>query len=197
MIHSAPVGLPQLAATLLGLLAFAVAVSVARLRAGRDPRDNPTRSRRSKWGIVIQGLGIGGAALGAPRVTLDPTSAGALVRAGIVAVLMTACILLFAWAVRVMGRNWSIVARTRDDHHLVTAGPFAYARHPIYVALFLLMLALATGFGHLAALIVTLPLFAFGTWLRVGEEERLLRAKFGSAYDRYAVHVRRFVPMVF
>jgi protein-S-isoprenylcysteine O-methyltransferase Ste14 len=61
----------------------------------------------------------------------------------------------------------------------------------------LFLLALAVSFGHLRNLVVALPLFALGTALRVGEEERLLRARFGPAYDDYAARVKRFVPGLF
>ena len=56
---------------------------------------------------------------------------------------------------------------------------FAFVRHPIYVALFLLTIAIAVAYGHLTHLVIGIPLFAIGTWLRIGEEERLLRAMFG------------------
>jgi protein-S-isoprenylcysteine O-methyltransferase Ste14 len=36
--------------------------------------------------------------------------------------------------------------------------------------------------------------FALGTWIRIREEERLLRAEFGAAYEDYAARVKRFVP---
>jgi protein-S-isoprenylcysteine O-methyltransferase Ste14 len=79
----------------------------------------------------------------------------------------------------------------------VTAGPFAHIRHPIYLALFLSMLALAVAFGHPLHLLLSVPLYAMGTGLRVIEEERLLREMFGRAYDDYAATVRRFVPGIF
>jgi protein-S-isoprenylcysteine O-methyltransferase Ste14 len=96
-----------------------------------------------------------------------------------------------------MGRNWSVVARTRSDHELVTTGPFAWLRHPIYTALALLLIALSIAYGNAARLILALPIYALGTWLRIAEEERLLRDAFGAAYDAYAARVRRFVPGVF
>ncbi len=107
---------------------------------------------------------------------------------------MAGAVLLFAAATAEMGRNWSLIARTRKDHELVTSGPFAHVRHPIYTAMSLFLLSLALSFGHERSLIWGLPLFAGGTWLRVREEERLLRASFGSAYDDYAAHVKRFLP---
>ncbi len=49
----------------------------------------------------------------------------------------------------------------------------------------------------LGFLLIGVPLYALGTWLRIAEEERLLREMFGEDYDRYATRVRRFVPGVF
>ncbi len=195
--RSDPAGLPGIAVFAVGLLCFVVALMMARRRAGAEARANATRSRRSMVGIVVQGFGIVLAGLGPIDVVLDPLGTPALAAAAAVALLMAGTVGLFVWASRTMGRNWSIVARTRDDHALVDTGPFAIVRHPIYVALFLLMLAMAIAYGHASHLIAGVPLFAIGTWLRIGEEERLLCAMFGGAYEAYAARVKRFVPGVF
>ncbi|WP_163312237.1 methyltransferase family protein, partial [Enterobacter cloacae] len=73
-------------------------------------------------------------------------------------------------------------------------GPFAWIRNPIYTALFVFMLAMALGFGHWRGLIIGVPLYWIGTWMRVRREEKLLRAQFGAAYDAYAARVKRFIP---
>ena len=196
MWRSDPVGLPGLAVMAVGLLSFFVALAAARRRAGAEASGNATRSRRSMLGIVVQGLAFVAAGMGRIDVTLDPLRALSIVEAMIVLLLMTGAVGLFVWASRTMGRNWSIVARTRDDHRLVETGPFAFVRHPIYVALFLLTIAIAVAYGHLTHLVIGIPLFAIGTWLRIGEEERLLRAMFGRAYEAYARRVKRFVPTI-
>src|SRR4051812_3372703 len=72
-----------------------------------------------------------------------------------------------------------IARRGRADHELVTDGIFAHVRNPIYLAMALFLLALAVGLGHGENLLFAAPLFALGTWIRVREEERLLRARFG------------------
>ena len=95
-----------------------------------------------------------------------------------------------------MGQNWSLVARTRSDHKLVERGPFALMRHPIYVALFGLMIATGLALGHPWNLLLAAPIYWWGTLQRVAIEERLLRDAFGSAYDDYARRVKRFVPGV-
>jgi protein-S-isoprenylcysteine O-methyltransferase Ste14 len=194
MLHSQPVGLPGLAALMLGFVAFAVAVIAA--RRGRDTADAgpQRRSSRSIVGIAVQTLAFFLTGVGASTATLDPLSPLALGEAAAVALLMAGAVAVFAWASRTMGRNWSIVARTRSDHELVTAGPFAYVRHPIYAAMVLLLVALAIALGNELRLIAALPLYALGTWLRIVEEEKLLRAAFGDRYDAYAARVKRFVP---
>ncbi|HVJ00045.1 MAG TPA: isoprenylcysteine carboxylmethyltransferase family protein [Sphingomonas sp.] len=189
-------GLPALAALALGFLAFLVALFAARLRRG-DQAVPQRRSPRSLLGILVQGIAIAIVAAAPWVPTLDPLGAPALLQALGVALLMAATVGLFVWASRTMGRNWSIVARTRADHRLVTTGPFAHVRHPIYVVLFLFMLAIAIGLGTWTRLIVAIPLYALGTWQRITVEEGLLRAMFGADYDAYARRVKRFVPGLF
>src|SRR3569623_742661 len=98
---------------------------------------------------------------------------------------------------RTMGKIWSLVARSRSDLILVQTGPFALVRLPIYVALFLFMCAMSLAFGHTRNLVVAVPVFAFGTWMRIRQEERLLRDMFGGEYDAYAARVKRFVSGIF
>lgn len=196
MLSSDPIGLPGLAVVALGFLAFVVAVISARRRVEAEG-SNATRSRQSVVGIIIQALGFVAATFGPQRVGLDPLGAPALVEAAAVAALIATCVALFIASSQAMGRNWSLVARTRDDHQLVQGGPFAYLRHPIYTGLFLMMVSLAIAFGHTRQLLVAVPLYALGTWLRIAVEEQLLRTKFGSGYDTYAARVKRFVPGLF
>ena len=199
MMHPGdPVGWPGLMIMAIGFFVFMAALFAARRRGEKKPEGPGGRQVSSSWaGIAVQGFGIGLVGFGPQNLTLDPASPLALGEAAIVAGLMIATIGLFFAASRTMGKNWSLVARTRSDHRLVTGGPFAYVRHPIYVALFLFMVAIAVAFGHTGRLLVGVPVYALGTWLRIRHEERLLRDMFGAAYDAYAASVKRFVPGIF
>ena len=192
-----PIGVPGLLALGIGFFAFLAAMIAAqRTRSSAQGETTARRSPASMVGVTIQGLAIGYTCIGVQRATLDPLSTNALVQAAAVAIFMGASVWLFVWASRTLGRNWSIVARTRGDHALVTAGPFALVRHPIYTAMFLMIIAMAIGLGHVARLLIALPLYAVGTAIRVRIEERLLRTAFPSAYDEYATRVKRFIPGV-
>ncbi len=194
-ISSDPVGLPGLAAMAVGFMVFMTALFAARMRARRDIADQGgKRDNRSVLGIVLQGFAIGMVAFGPIRTILDPLSPHALATGFVVLLIMLAAAGLFHWSSVTMGRNWALVARTRSDASLVTSGPFAYVRNPIYVALGLFMIAIAIAYGHSRMLIIALPLYALATWMRVALEEKVLRAAFGAEYDAYAKRVKRFLP---
>ncbi|HVQ10069.1 MAG TPA: isoprenylcysteine carboxylmethyltransferase family protein [Allosphingosinicella sp.] len=193
-----PVGLPGLIAFAAGALLFFASLSWTRIGADRGDKSAPAaRSQLSRWGVFIQMLGFFAAGFGGILIGLAPTSPAALVEGAAVALLMLMSVGLFGAAARAMGANWSIVARMREGHELVTGGVFSRLRHPIYTAMAAFLVAMAIAFGHFAGLVLGAPLFALGTWIRIREEERLLRAEFGPAYEAYAARVKRFVPGFF
>ena len=192
--HPYPVGTPGLAILAAGGILFAMAMLQSR-RASRGPGVAAARrSLASILGVALQMLGFFAVGMGPIVATLPSTGFPAILHAAIVAALMLVCVSLFVAATRAMGRNWSVVARMRTDHELVTEGVFAHLRHPIYVGMTFFLLALAFGFGHMAHLVAGAPLFLVGTWIRVHEEEKLLSAQFGQAYSDYAARVKRFLP---
>jgi len=194
-VHATPIGWPALAILFGGLLLFGAMLLFVGKRAPEG--DQCGRSRRSIIGIVIQMLAFFSVGAGPLKNTLEPASPIALAEAALVLEFSAITCGLFFASKRALGRNWSLVARTRSDHELVTWGPFAYVRHPIYSALFFWLLGMAVAFGHYRGLILGVPLYWIGTGLRITEEEKLLRAQFGPAYDGYAARVKRFAPGLF
>jgi protein-S-isoprenylcysteine O-methyltransferase Ste14 len=95
-----------------------------------------------------------------------------------------------------MGSAWRIGVDASERTELVTDGPFAWVRNPIFSAMLptslglVLMVPSAVALVGLLALIVALQL-----QVRVVEEPYLLRAH-GEAYRAYAARVGRFVPGV-
>lgn len=190
-----PVALSGLIALAIGFCAFLWAFLAARARARVDhPDSGGKRDSLSVLWIGLQGVAIALTGFGRIDPRLDPWTVSAMLHAAVVLALMLAAVWLFDWSSRTMGRNWALVARTRGDASLVTSGPFAYVRNPIYVALGLFMVAMAIAYGHTASLVIAFPLYCLATWLRVSTEEKVLRAEFGKAYDDYAARVKRFVP---
>jgi len=51
---------------------------------------------------------------------------------------------LAIWARTYLGRNWGMPMSRKENPELVTSGPYAYVRHPIYTGLLIAMLGSVT-----------------------------------------------------
>lgn len=76
---------------------------------------------------------------------------------------------------------------------LVIEGPYRYTRNPMYVGFTLLYIGITLWMNSawpLLALLVVLPLMQFGV---IRREEKYLERKFGAAYRKYMLTVRRWI----
>jgi protein-S-isoprenylcysteine O-methyltransferase Ste14 len=99
-------------------------------------------------------------------------------------------------AIWTLGRQWSVDGRIFLDHRLVQHGPYAYVRHPIYTSMFGMLLATGLSLSNILGLAIGIFLFLAGTVIRVHYEEKLLRKRFGLAFDEYAKTVPAFFPRI-
>ena len=191
-LFAIPVSLAQLVLfVVLAIVFFALLINAGVRRTGET---GAKRDNRSRLGIILQALGIGFAGFGPARLSPGPLGVNGVAGCLGVIVLMGGAIWLFAASSRALGRNWSVVARTRSDHELVRRGPYARIRHPIYLGMLLFLLALAVALGHYAQLVVAVPLFLVGTTIRTRIEDRLLEAKFGDEFRSYAGSTPALIP---
>jgi len=114
----------------------------------------------------------------------DITGIGCLVLGG----------LLRIWAVSYPGKHTR--SRRIKAPLLITTGPYAFVRNPIYLGNFLIGLGLVVTAE--AMLWIPFYFFVFGLPYRriVAQEEKFLKEKFGDEFDRYCNKVQRWVPQV-
>ena len=107
--------------------------------------------------------------------------------------------LLVSYAIRTLGKQWSLAARITEGHQLVTQGPYSIVRNPIYTGMWGLQLGTCMAFSAWWAtywmVAITALVYYAGTMLRVSREEKLLRAEFGSGFDDYARRVPALIPL--
>lgn len=109
---------------------------------------------------------------------------------------LTAAGLLFAvWARRHLGTNWSRAVTVKQDHELITTGPYALVRHPIYTGLLLAMIGSAAARGEWRGLLAVVLIFV-ALWRKLKLEEKWMHAQFGQSYDAYAQKVAALVPHI-
>ena len=100
------------------------------------------------------------------------------------------------WARRTIGRNWSAIVTLKQDHELVTSGPYALVRHPIYTGLLFGFLGSAIALGQWRGLLAV-AIFYLAALRKYRLEERWMRERFGLAYDAYRARVKALVPFLF
>jgi protein-S-isoprenylcysteine O-methyltransferase Ste14 len=77
--------------------------------------------------------------------------------------------------------------------NLITTGPFAWSRNPIYLANTALVLAAGLYFGNLWLVGLAFVAALITQKLAIEREEKHLVGKFGAAWEVYAAQVRRWV----
>ncbi|HVU45700.1 MAG TPA: isoprenylcysteine carboxylmethyltransferase family protein [Terracidiphilus sp.] len=103
---------------------------------------------------------------------------------------------LFAiWARFALGRNWSGRPSVMAGHELVTSGPYAVARHPIYTGLLLAAAGTALAIGEWRC-ILALALILAAFLVKITAEEQLMMQTFPNAYPQYRKRVKALIPGV-
>jgi protein-S-isoprenylcysteine O-methyltransferase Ste14 len=99
------------------------------------------------------------------------------------------------WARQTLAGNWSSNVTFKQDHELIRTGPYRVVRHPIYTGLLAMCLGTAIQIGQLRGAF-SLLLVAFGFWIKLSQEERLLLRHFPDAYPAYQREVPALVPFI-
>lgn len=97
------------------------------------------------------------------------------------------------WCYAIMGSAWRIGVNQEEKNQLVTAGPFARVRHPIY-ALQVVMLAGALLLLPTIFSAVLLVLHLVCVWLKAADEEAYLIATHGESYRAHILRTGRLFP---
>ncbi|SRR5579871_88028 len=112
-----------------------------------------------------------------------------------IGIVVVALGLAFAvWARIHLGRNWGTPMSQREDPELITGGPYAYVRHPIYSGIILAMVG--SMIGHSIAW--ALPLVLFGPYFiySARREEAFMCRQFPQSYPAYMRRTHMLVPYV-
>jgi protein-S-isoprenylcysteine O-methyltransferase Ste14 len=97
------------------------------------------------------------------------------------------------WARWHLGRNWSAVVSIREDHDLISTGPYRTVRHPIYTGLLVAIMGTVLIVGEFRAPIAfAIALASF--YLKARKEDAWLAREFGETFEGHAKHTGMFLP---
>ena len=108
------------------------------------------------------------------------------------AALCSVALLLYAIALRDLGKSWRIGIDRKTPGSLVTDGVYRWTRHPIYIAADLLFVGTFLALGRLVFLLLALVLIPLLHHFML-REEHFLAELYDDAYRDYCRRVGRYI----
>jgi len=102
-------------------------------------------------------------------------------------------VVFWTWTQVTLDTQWSAQLQLREDHHLITTGPYARIRHPLYAGLFGWCISLTLLTANWIFTAICALAFAGLLW-RVPKEEQMMIEAFGDEYKAYMQRTGRFFP---
>jgi len=100
---------------------------------------------------------------------------------------------LWISAIRMMLHARTTLNPKGTPEHLLTAGPFAVSRNPIYLANTVLLIGIGLIVGSVWFLLLAFVAAFLTTKLAIEFEEKMLAERFGKRYRDYSRRVRRWI----
>jgi protein-S-isoprenylcysteine O-methyltransferase Ste14 len=94
-----------------------------------------------------------------------------------------------------LGRNWGIPMSVKVNPELVTTGPYASVRHPIYTGMLLAILGTTMTISLLWGIILVIA----GAYFiySATREEKLMAQTFPDTYPAYKARTKMLIPFIF
>ena len=100
------------------------------------------------------------------------------------------------WVVRTLGRNISETVLTKEDHQLVTQGPYRWVRHPLYSVATIIFVSLGLVAANWFIIVMAVVIIVGMALVVIPKEEAELISKFGDEYREYMKHTGLLAPRI-
>jgi protein-S-isoprenylcysteine O-methyltransferase Ste14 len=99
-----------------------------------------------------------------------------------------------AWAIRELGRFFTVTVGLEEGHRVVDTGPYRFVRHPSYTGMQLFFVGLGIALDSWLSLAAAMLLPLAGIVTRILYEEQTLRRELGEPYISYSSRTTRLIP---
>lgn len=100
-------------------------------------------------------------------------------------------------AILSLGRAFSVNVAIRPTQQIYRSGLYRFVRHPSYLGMVLIFLAIGLRSRNYASLTVTVVCTTAALLYRIHVEEQALHRAFGPAYADYARSTQRLIPGIY
>jgi protein-S-isoprenylcysteine O-methyltransferase Ste14 len=164
------------------------------LRSGKSDKKGADKySELFIWLVIGASVGIG---VYVSYIYSVPIFANAqLAYIGIV--LIAIGIIMRFWAIKQLGKFFTVDVTIRKDHQLMQSGFYQYLRHPSYSSSLLSFIGMGLAVNSwLSLAIIFIPVL--GSFIhRMNIEEKVLTEQFGKQYTDYMARTKRIVPFIY
>ncbi len=99
--------------------------------------------------------------------------------------------LFFGLVLRAFSKSKTSIDHRKPTTEIITTGPFAYSRNPVYLSMTMLFIGVAVTVDRLWFLVMAVPAAVLIHYVVILREEAFLKRAFGDEYRRYKAAVRR------
>jgi protein-S-isoprenylcysteine O-methyltransferase Ste14 len=100
------------------------------------------------------------------------------------------------YAIHALGNYFSSTVQIKEEHKIISTGPYRFLRHPSYTGAYMAMLGSAVFLQSLAGIFIFGFGMLFAYHLRIKTEEQTLTQKFTKEYLSYAQRTYKMFPFI-
>ena len=97
-------------------------------------------------------------------------------------IIYTSGLILRYWSLILLGQNFSRDVEVSNEQELVSHGTYKYFRHPLYLGLFLLTIAVPLYVGNILVFFLSILIMSIVINIRIKEEESFMENVLGERY---------------
>ncbi len=101
------------------------------------------------------------------------------------------------WSSKLLGKNFSRNIEAQRDQNLVSKGPYRFLRHPLYIALMIMVVSVSLFLQSLPGILFSVIIMAVVLGVRIKEEEKIMEDNIGKRYINWKKQRYIVIPFVF
>lgn len=109
-------------------------------------------------------------------------------------IIYSSGLLLRYWSLILLGKNFSRDVEVSGGQELISRGTYKYIRHPLYLGLFLLTIAVPLYVGNIIVFLLAIGIMFVSINLRIEEEESFMEEVLGPRYLYWKNERYKFIP---